>query len=85
MVAGALCCSKHKKEGMFDVKGKRCNVEGCIRKPQYGYENQRAVRCLEHRIDGMVDLGIKVRPMDDVHRFSRWKEAEESGKTMMKD
>lgn len=60
--AGAVYCSKHKLEGMFDVKGKRCTYDGCLRKPQWGFELHRPVRCTEHKADGMMDFGVKVRP-----------------------
>jgi hypothetical protein len=33
-----LYCFRHKKEGMIDVKNKKCNEEGCKTRPNYNLE-----------------------------------------------
>jgi len=46
---GPVRCSKHKKDGMVDVKGRRCGTAGCSRKPVCGVAGRKPTRCLEHR------------------------------------
>ena len=56
----ALYCSKHKKEGMVDVKNKTCIHEGCKIIPNYNNEGEtKALYCSEHKKKGMVDVKHK--------------------------
>ena len=65
-----IFCSKHKKEGMVNVKDKTCIHEGCKIQPNYNIEGQKALYCVNHKIDGMIDVkhqtciheGCKIRP-----------------------
>eukprot|EP00897_Mesotaenium_endlicherianum_P010499 jgi/Mesen1/9478/ME000063S08931 len=51
-------CSKHKVDGMVNVKEKRqCAVEGCVIRPYFGYvDDERATRCAAHKEPGMIDI-----------------------------
>jgi hypothetical protein len=54
--AGPIRCNKHKKEGMFDVKGHRCEVKGCSRRPIFTPPGTRKPRrCPDHKLDGMIE------------------------------
>jgi hypothetical protein len=56
----ALYCSKHKKEGMVDVKNKKCIQDGCKKQPTYNNEGEtKALYCSEHKHEGMVDVKHK--------------------------
>jgi len=54
----ALYCATHKKEGMVDVKNKRC-LE-CNKGPSYNKEGEKiALFCGTHKKEGMVDIKNK--------------------------
>lgn len=56
----AIYCSKHKKDGMVDVKSKTCNHEGCKTRPTYNVEGEtNALYCSTHKKDGMVNVKDK--------------------------
>ena len=52
----ALYCLTHKKDGMVDVKHKKCIHEGCKVRPTYNIEGENALYCSTHKKDGMVDV-----------------------------
>ena len=55
-----LYCSKHKLEGMVDVKDKTCIYEGCKIRPYYNKKGStKALYCSKHKIEGMVDVKNK--------------------------
>jgi hypothetical protein len=55
-----LYCSTHKKDGMVDVKHKRCLSEECNKHPSYNFEGQtKALYCSTHKTDGMIDVKSK--------------------------
>ncbi|TFJ80237.1 hypothetical protein NSK_008380 [Nannochloropsis salina CCMP1776] len=67
---GATRCTKHKEEGMRDMKSRRCEVEGCVKKPLYTHGGEgsdggrgegKAVRCAEHKEEGMVPATSRQR------------------------
>lgn len=45
---------KHKADGMMDVVSRKCQVEGCLKRPWYSYDGTRSVLCAEHKSPGMV-------------------------------
>ncbi len=56
----SLYCSKHKLEGMVDVKNKTCIHEGCKTEPVYNVEgNPTRLYCSKHKLEGMVDVKSK--------------------------
>ena len=62
-----IYCSPCKKDGMVDVKNKRC--EKCSKRPVYNFEGAKNGRfCVDHREDGMVDVKHKrcVTPLCDI-------------------
>jgi hypothetical protein len=56
-------CSKHKKDGMIDLKHSKincCQKEGCIVKnATFGYPDNKAEFCSKHKKDGMINLDKK--------------------------
>ena len=76
-------CSKCRKDGMVDLKHKKCEFKGCKTQPVYGYEGGKSQFCLGHKEDGMVNIhskkcefkGCKTEPcfgyIDGVVRFCR--------------
>jgi hypothetical protein len=67
----ALYCSRHKLEGMVNVKNKTCIHEGCKILPVFNVEGEmKALYCSQHKLEGMVDIknktciheGCKIRP-----------------------
>jgi len=66
-----LYCSKHKLEGMVNIKDKTCIHDGCKKQPVFNVEGQtKSLYCSIHKIEGMVDVinktciheGCKIRP-----------------------
>lgn len=39
---------------MMDVVSRKCQVEGCLKRPWYSYDGARSVLCAEHKTPGMV-------------------------------
>ena len=67
----ALYCSKHKLEGMIDVKHQTCIYEGCKIQPVFNKEGStKPLYCSSHKLEGMIDVlsntciheGCKIRP-----------------------
>ena len=55
-------CSSHAKDGMIDVRTKRCKHPTCKTKPTYGAAGTREnIFCAKHAHDGMVDICNKKR------------------------
>ena len=53
-----LYCSTHKKDGMVDVKHKRCLR--CNKQPTYNLEGEtKGLYCKDHKLDGMIDVKSK--------------------------
>ncbi len=44
---------------MIDVKNKVCQANNCIQRPNYGFENQKALYCMLHKKDDMIDIVSK--------------------------
>ena len=56
----AIYCSTHKKDGMIDVKSKKCIQEGCIVKPCFNWDTEKdPIYCSTHKKDGMIDVTHK--------------------------
>ena len=52
-----LYCSKHKKEGMVNVKDTRCFRNGCKTSPSYNYEGElKPLYCATHKKEGMSNI-----------------------------
>jgi len=52
-----LYCSDHKKDGMVDVKNKRCEHEGCDKQPVFNLlGSSKGLYCAIHKMDGMVNV-----------------------------
>jgi len=55
-----IYCSKHKLNGMVNVKDKTCINEGCKTRPNYNIEGeQNALYCSTHKKDGLIDVKNK--------------------------
>lgn len=53
-------CFEHKKDGMLNVKTRRCGQQGCTKRPSFGMEgSNKGEFCSEHKKDGMVDVANK--------------------------
>ena len=66
-----MYCSKHKIEGMINVKSHTCIHEGCKIIPVFNNEGEtKVLYCSKHKIEGMVNIidktciyeGCKIRP-----------------------
>ena len=56
----AIFCSKHKKDGMVNVKFKTCQHEGCTTGPTFNKPGEKiAIFCSKHKKEGMVDITHK--------------------------
>ena len=55
----ALYCAEHKKENMFDLRSKLCEVEGCGLNASFGYEGGKPLYCLKHSDDSMCNVKSK--------------------------
>jgi hypothetical protein len=55
-----LYCHKHKKEGMIDIKRKRCKFEGCNTFPCFGYQKSRGIYCVKHKKDDMKNIFVVI-------------------------
>ena len=49
-------CAEHKKEGMDDVKHKRCEHEHCMKNPVFGNSGESPKYCVEHKKEGMDNV-----------------------------
>ena len=47
-------CKDHIEEGMVDLNSTKCEHNGCLVQPTFGFT--KAVRCRTHIIEGMIDL-----------------------------
>jgi hypothetical protein len=55
-----LYCAEHKKEGMIDVKHKRCVEPGCSKRPYSNFEGEKhALYCAQHKRDEMINVVSK--------------------------
>lgn len=56
-----MFCSAHKHPGMVNVKGKKCQFDGCKKTPTFNMEGETAgMFCVEHKQPGMVDVKHKM-------------------------
>ena len=39
---------------MMDVVSRKCQVDGCLKRPWYSYDGLKSVLCAEHKIPGMI-------------------------------
>jgi hypothetical protein len=54
----AIYCSKHKKDGMINIKNKTC-LE-CKKQPVFNFEGEtNAIYCSKHKKDGMINVKDK--------------------------
>lgn len=62
---GAIFCSEHKADGMFDNINKKCEEPGCIKIPSSNFIGEkRAIFCASHKTIGMTNI-ITKRCMED--------------------
>ena len=87
VAAGEEFCCQHKKDGMVDVKSKRCGQQGCTKLSTHGVDGcGRRQFCREHKKDGMVNVlkrcgqqgctlfpsfGVMVAPRESSARITR--------------
>jgi hypothetical protein len=50
------CCKIHAAPGMENVISKRCTMEGCVKRPVFGWEKQKPSKCKAHAEPGMKDV-----------------------------
>jgi len=52
-----LYCSRHKLDGMINVKSETCIHSNCKKRPSYNFEGEaKALYCAPHKLDGMIDI-----------------------------
>ena len=52
-----LYCSEHKRDGMIDVKSRRCAEDGCKKQPGFNFEGEsHGLYCSEHKKEGMLNV-----------------------------
>jgi hypothetical protein len=54
-------CKRHKKDGMINVKDKRCIYPECIRGRSYGKIKGGAMYCSKHKLKGMIHKNLKYK------------------------
>ena len=73
-------CAQHKLDGMFDIKHKKCEHDGCKVNPCFNFAGESKARfCAKHKLDGMFDIkhkkcehdGCKIRPCYNVEGESK--------------
>ena len=52
-------CNEHKKDGMVNVKDKRCIIPDCRKGRLYGRPNEYAIYCKKHAIEGTYNKRSK--------------------------
>jgi len=53
----AIYCSKHKLEGMINIKDKICEYHECNISPIYNFENEKTGKfCNKHKLEGMTNI-----------------------------
>ncbi len=52
-------CSKHKLEGMLNIRDKKCKFESCKTQPIYGFKDEGVKFCAKHRLEGMINMRSK--------------------------
>lgn len=52
-------CSGCRTLRMVNLQGKKCEFEGCVKSPSFGYES--AVRCKKHKLEDMTNLTSRER------------------------
>ena len=52
-------CNEHKKDGMINVKDKRCIHPDCTKGRLYGRPNEYAIYCASHKLEGMYNKRSK--------------------------
>ena len=57
----SIYCASHMKDGMVNVKDKRCDHKGCgILNPCFNTQGSlKGLYCSKHKLDGMVDVTNK--------------------------
>jgi hypothetical protein len=59
-IKSGLYCSKHKLEGMINVKDKRCEYKDCTKIPNYNIKGLKKSRfCFAHKTDDMINVKSK--------------------------
>ena len=53
-------CAQHAREGMVDVKSKKCRSASCGKVPSFGVAGTKAGEyCAQHALEEMVDVRTK--------------------------
>jgi len=52
-------CFDHRKEGMTNIRIKKCIYEGCIKFPSFGYLGESSKFCFKHKEHDMINLAHK--------------------------
>ena len=55
----ATHCGKHQKENMFNLKSKKCEINGCLRHAKYNFKSMKVKFCKEHSLPDMIDVAHK--------------------------
>jgi Holliday junction resolvase len=53
---GGVFCKNHKRDGMEDVINKRCEYEGCKKRPNFGLLGGKATHCVIHKSPDMENI-----------------------------
>lgn len=53
----AIYCSTHKKDGMIDIRHKKCKYDSCNTRPTYNYKNEKIpIYCNLHKKIDMINV-----------------------------
>ena len=56
----AKYCKGHSKDGMINVKTKKCIFSGCTTVPNFNYDGEtKRLYCKRHSLKGMITINIK--------------------------
>ena len=61
---------KHKLEGMFDVKSKRCSFKDCNKGPSFNFQNETKTKyCAKHKLEWMFNVKSKKCSLKNYKNF----------------
>ncbi|CAB1105059.1 unnamed protein product [Ectocarpus sp. CCAP 1310/34] len=60
--------SAHKLDGYENVVAKRCEIEGCSRRPSFGLEWNKPLSCSAHKLDGYENVRTKICEIEGCSR-----------------
>lgn len=53
-ITDEVYCGVHRKDGMINIKSKKCKSFGCIKLPSFNFEGLKPEYCYEHKEENMI-------------------------------